>query len=266
MPFDAKAAVKRTTPQPPPTPLHEDKAVRSQALVKAGELQRLRPALQTEVAELTITDSDSYLYADELLGRVRESRKGWATIYERVQLRVIKPIRAAIDELYALNRDVDKPLEHLETVIKTKMTAYKTAELRALQAAEDERRRQADELERQANVKAQQEQNARTAVMRERLRNAREALEQQAAEVASEPAPEPVRGSSSQIRMVKKVTINAREFCAGIAAGKVPLNLSNGDVVFIANMTAIERFVRGGGDVSSWPGVTVEEVPQTVGR
>lgn len=169
--------------------------------------------LATEVAELSITTDALYEYADGLLGRARNAVKVWEPIWDRIQEKVIKPQRAALEELYSLNRDIEGPALKLQTAIKAKMRDYKLAEARRLQAEQDARDREAARLIAEAQEKEKALEAAKTPAMRERLRTALEGLNTKAEEVLMETSTAPVMGISSGTRVIKKARVgNWEEF------------------------------------------------------
>lgn len=218
----------------------------------------LLPPLQSSVQGLAVVDAESYLVADTMLGKIQTARKSWTARMERI----IRPIRSGLDELYAFNREVDKPLGQLEDAVKAKMKAFKTEELRQLRAAEEARAAEVERLRREAEAKAERESSARTAQMREKLAKARSVLEAQATEIEQEERPEPVQGASSGVRVPKKMrVIDVKEFCAGVADGTIPV------VCVTAHVAEINRQYRmQPATVSVWPGCEEYEDLQIVGR
>lgn len=257
-----KKRVESTLPKPEVLPAEPVVKGKSLALAEAHKVQVLIPTLKTEVNDLVVEDDASYQYADELLERIRQPRKLWKGIWTRIQEKTIKPIRAGLDELYALDRDVDRPLEALETSVKAKMRDFKLEEQRQLQAEQAARDREQQRLLNEARKKEEAEQNARTAAMREKLRLQREALEAQAAEVEEQAAPEPVTAVHSAPRTKRAWRLKSIEdFCVGVAEGSIPAEC-------IALVTPIiNRYYKDNPEaVESWPGLEGFDDIQIAGR
>lgn len=173
----------------------------SPTVVKAREEgSHLVGPLQTEVMGLVVDDAESYLVADQILGRVQTARKTWGARMERI----IRPIRQGLDEIYALSRDVDKPLAAIEATVKRQMTDYKLEEARLLRAAEEERLAEERRLQRDVLERIEKESAARTKQMRGKLALARQQAEDRLEKVQAEEAPAPVMGTSSSTRATKK--------------------------------------------------------------
>lgn len=232
------------------------------ALKAHQEMARAFPQLRDEVVSVQVTDEDSYLHADVVLAKVRSTRKAWN---ERMEA-IIRPIRTGLDHIYALNRDVDRPMELLETQVKKAMGDYKTQETRRLldeQRAKDaEDQRIAEELARVQEAEAK----ARTAPMRAKLAAAREALENQQQIVAEEPVATPVQANHSTTRAVKKIRVtDLGKLLLAIVAKKVPMD------VILVNQVMLNSYLKLGPDnrslpVSEWPGVETYDDTQIVGR
>lgn len=221
--------------------------------VERQGLQLLSP-LQSAVQGLNITDERSYLAADVLLGRVVTARKTW-----RVELKPISdPIDKAAAELRkakagvkALDDKVDGPLEAMERELKRGMADYKIAEARQIQAAEEDRRRQALKAEQDALEAERKLESARTKPIRERLAAARDAALTKIEVLAEEVAPEPVRGETSTTRRTPSVRIrDFRAFLQGVLDDIIPIE-------FVApNMTALRVQFRCDPDkLKDWPGL-----------
>lgn len=188
-------------------------------LAKSEVLTALLP-LTAQVANLVIEDADGLLFADNLLGRIRQARKGWGTIFSRIQERTIKPIRGGLEELYQLNRDVDGPAEKLEKAVKGKMDAYRMEEARLARVAEQEQQR----LIAAADAKEKAAEDARTSQMRGKLQ-AQAAVLQQTAAAKIADTPMPVVGLHSASRTVEKWRVpDLMEFAKAVVRGDIPLD------------------------------------------
>lgn len=166
--------------------------------------------LQLEVDILNIVDAPAYVEADSLLTKIKRARKNWEDRMEPI----IRPIREGLDLLYALNRDVDRPLGALETQLKDKMKAFKAKETLQLRAAEEARQREERRLAEIAVEAAEAGLRAKTNPMRERLAQKRAEAEQQLAEVQDAPAPEAVKikGGGNARKVLKWRATNRIQF------------------------------------------------------
>lgn len=209
------------------------------------------------VASLTVVDAEGYLRADALFGRIKTARKSWK---ERME-KIIRPIRSGLDELYALNREVDAPLAKLETAVEGKMIAYKQEERRQLQAAENERIQREQEAQRKRDALAAKEAAAKTAYMKAKLAEQVAEAEAEVAE-AQQPVEEAVQGfhSSLKSKKVPKVT-NHLAFVGGIAEGLIPADC------ITLNMTRLRAYYKEDPEsVAGFPGVVIVDDDQIAGR
>lgn len=214
--------------------------------------------LTEAVQALTVADASGYQEADALLARVRTARKTWADKMEPI----IRPIRQGLDNLYALNREVDKPLAQLEEMVKDEMKRFKLEEARQLRAADEEREKEQARIQAEIDAKAKAELSAKTKPMKERLAAARQALETKLEDTLLTPVQQPVRADSSSTRPVKKWRIKDLEaFVAGVVEGTVPL------VYIHVNEVGMNRLFKDFPDsVKAMPGVEVYDDVQIVGR
>lgn len=214
--------------------------------------------LKLAVVQLDVVDAASYEAADELLGRILKARKTWG---ERME-RIIRPIRQGLDELYALNREVDRPLLNVETILKNKMKAFKVEELKQLAAAAEEKRLAEERLRQEAEAKALAAQRASTPQMRGKLQAQSYKAAEAAAEVAQQEAPAPTTGLHSSTRVPKKVRIIAwGDFIQGIAKGLIP-----DDIVAVVDKKLTAYYKEDPESVKLWPGVEEYDDVQIVGR
>lgn len=246
---------------PPPAAVSSALTVPDLTSEKAKAVAVL-PGLETEVGELTITDDASYQYADTLLGRIDTARKVWGGIWDRIQEKTIKPIRAGLEGLYEVNREVDKPMETLRGRVVTAMKAYKTAELRRIQDAERAKQQEAQRLANEAAAKERAAEVATTPQMQGRLYAQAARLGSAAVAVATREAPAPVAGFSSSTRKVKRVHIvGLAEFYQGLADGIV-----NRDFRDALDSTLQRLYKESPAEVLAWPGIEVHDEIQIVGR
>lgn len=249
-----------TMPKTPAKAMIPDVLPAKQNLVAyKKEGQSLIHPIQAELDNLEVVDAESYAETDALLGRIQGARRKWSDRIEKI----IRPIRDGLNELYALNREVDRPLEALEKGVKEKMRLFKVEEQRQLQAAQQERDAEAERIRRQAEEAAAKEANARTNAMRNRLAAKREELEQAAAEVEAQELPEAVRGQASSTRPVKKWKVtNLPKFLHAITDGKgIPIEM------IILNVPTINKYFKEHPEqVAEWPGIEVFDDVQIIGR
>lgn len=193
----------------------------------------LVPSLKPSVVALAvIEDEDAYKIADGYFGQIKAARKEWA---ERME-EIIRPIRDGLNKLYKLNRDVDKPLADLESVIEKPMKAFQLRDLRRKQEEIDQANEEAARIQRlldKAKTPAKQQE-----------------LTQQLEEVESF-RPESVRAENSAARPTRKVRItDLKAFAIGVGSGLIP------EDCLIVHMPALNRYFKDEAEmVEGWPGV-----------
>lgn len=229
----------------------------------------LAVSLAQEVSELKVTTNSEYAYADSLLGRVRTAQKSWGGVWARIQEKSIKPLRASLEGLYEVNREIEKPLTDLEESIKKLMKSYKMAEAKRLNDEAAAKAAEVRRLQAEADAKAAAALNAKTAQMRGKLEAARIKLETQAAAVQEEEVDVPVLGVDSGTRKVPAWRLvyddehgsHLAEFLLAIINGTVPA-----DAVLLNDKFINARFKAKPEEVASWPGIEVYDDIQIVGR
>lgn len=235
----------------------------NQDQIKQQGLEMIRP-LSEDVDALVVTTQDEYLIADSLRHRVKSARKTWG---ERME-KIIRPIRQGLDEIYGLNREVDRPLEALEASITDKMKTFKIAEARQIRLAEEKKEAEAKRLREEADAKLRQAQQAKTPQMQGRLEAAAARAQQQAVAVAQEEMPAPVQGINSTTRPVQKVKVgNHLHFLQGVIDGYVPEDCLTDIKVQAAIQTVLNRYFKDDPEgMKAWPGIEVYDDVQIVGR
>lgn len=214
---------------------------------------KLITPLQSDVEALTVKTAEDYEEADHLLHRINTVRKTWV---ERTE-KIIRPIRQGLDELYALNREVTKPLDVLEAAVKGHMKAFKLEEQRLIQAAANEARR----LEEEAQAQLRKAELAATPQLKGRLQTQAARTLQQAIQVEQH-APMPVMAATSTTRPVKVPGVsNLSKFLKGIADGYIPA-----DCIEIKQGKLNTYYKDDPEGFEAWPGVTVTSDVQIVGR
>lgn len=233
----------------------------SEARQSADKAMALVPTLQAKLEELVVQSDEDYQLADALLGQMNDLRKGWGGIWKRIQEKTIKPIRSGLEELYALDRHVDKPLEALATGIKAKMTGYQREKLR-LQQAEDRRvQMERERLEREAEEKRKKAEQAATPQLRGRFEKQAEQLTQQALETYTEEPVTLATGTSSALRREKKVVVDLANLLVGIIEGSIPEW-----AVEVQHQKILKMWKEDPEAVAKWPGVSIVEDINVVSR
>lgn len=233
---------------------------------KKEGLAQIEP-LQLAMAKIqTITTPAQYQAADAVLGKVITARKWWkAKMYgDKTAPGPIPAIKSGLDMLYALNREVDNPLDAMETGLKARMKAFKQLELdqqRAADAEKAEREQEAiEELERAAAAEAKAKTPTQKAAAAEAVEEAEAAyIETQTTQFV------PVQGSSSSTRIPKKpiikTTADLMAFCLGIAEGDIPSEL-----IEVKQGMLNKLYKDDPETVAAFPGVTIIDDIQIVGR
>lgn len=159
------------------------------------------PTLQAKAQALTIKTDADYQAASQVLANIKAALIG--PFMQRVD-KIIAPLAEALDEARGLKRDVKKPLEEAEEIVKLKMKQYQLEkaeiERKAQQAREDEERKLAAEAQQKELALA----NARTKAMRDKLATANAELAQKRAELAAQQPAPAVKAVGSQTRKTKK--------------------------------------------------------------
>lgn len=237
-------------------------APRAELVKVQQQVMEVATSIQQEVAELTVTTPEEYAYADALLGRIRNSLKLWTPVWERMQDKVIRPIRAGLEELYSIDRDVRRPHEKLEETVKGKMKLFKIEEARQLRAAEELQQRELHRIEEEAAEKQRAIESAKTPQMKGRLQAQQQRIMEQAVQI-QEQAPLPVtQGVASTTRTKKQPSAtNLYHFAAGIANGDIPTDC------LIVNQSKLNDYYKQDPEaVSGWPGITIVDDITIVGR
>lgn len=225
------------------------------------------PLIQ-ELGRLHVTTAEEYLVADQLLGKVRNARKQWGTIWQQFYTRVVQPQKAALDNMYAINREIEKPLEDGEKKLKTAMADYKTEERRLLEEANRKRDEEANRTEQLIAETQAKLATAKGSVKRvlnnnlERLENRQQAI--------MEDVPLPVLASNSSERTIKVLKVNnLLRLAQFLASDEIDPQDLAAQAVLEAVELAIQRAGRTQAEkerLSQWPGVSLVDQAQIVGR
>lgn len=237
----------------------------STTLVQKREGMALLPPLQAAVTALKpLKTQDDYDLYDELFGKVKLARKTWKLRMYGTSAKPgpIPQIRSGLDQLYALNREVDQPLEKLENLIEGPMKRFLLDKQRADQERERERQRELDA----ANAKIA-ELEAKQAALRTPAAQAK--VEQEIIEVAEEldalqmePDPEPVQAAHSTGRPKQiPVIVDRAKWLKGVGEGLIP------DDCVTDNMVKLRAYFKDDPEsVKDFPGVEIQDDIQIVGR
>lgn len=220
------------------------------------------PTLTQEVNELTVTDEASYQYADALLGRIITSRKVWAPVWQRIMEKTVQPIRSGLENLYAMNREIEKPHDALEEKVKKVMKAFKLREQQQITEATRKRDEEAARLQREADEKLRQAQQARSPQLKGRLEAAAQRITEAATAVVEQEQPQRVTGTASSTRTKKIPSVPDRKpFLRCILSGEIP------DDCWLIDATRLAQYYKENPEVvASWPGVSIIDDITIVGR
>lgn len=255
-------------------------------LIKAEADKAINPIVAAS-RSLVITDDKSYNLADAFLAKIRGARK--SDVFTRLR-RIIDPIRAGLDELYAVERGIKEPLDEAEKQVKGKMRQWQLAEQERVRQEELAQQRKQAELDRQermrerelARLQCEKEeaehraQEGRTRATRlqaqqeanELQRRQDEAAEAQrkadaiAAANVAVPIAQPVKAASSVVRKTMKVrVVDIVKLAEAVGKGLVPETMIQVDAVQLNLMFKNNREW-----VSEWSGVEIYEDVEIAGR
>lgn len=229
-------------------------------------LALVNPLLE-KLHELKVVDEESYLVADELLGRIRQGLKQWGVVWETIQERVIKPQREALEGVYSINREIAGPLEKGEKALKASMGAYKTAEADRIARENIERDREAQRLQDEIDRATALQQQTKSPVARGVLtRNINRLNTMQ--QGVMETVPTPVVGAASSSRVVTYPELeNLQAFAVALSVGSLKAHPIRALVI-----EAINAVLKGEGtkdvkaEMAQWPGCKMGRTTQIVGR
>lgn len=243
-------------------------------MLPAGVEERgssLLAPLQPSVEALEVLTAEDYEEADRLLSRVQVARKSWAAeMYgpesdPKKQTGPIPSIRRGLDQLYALNRKIDQPLEALETSIKGKMKSFKLEEQRQLQAAERAKQDEIDRKQREADALTAKALSAATPQLAGRFANQASRLDDQIEEVKATPLAAPVQGFSSQVRTKKKWRVaKMSDFLTACLDGTLGLEWAT---ISPEGKATLDQVLKDDPDsLAAYPGIEVYDDINIVGR
>ena len=224
--------------------------------VKAQGAKLLTP-LEKEVAELTVETEDQLALADQLLADIKRARRDWAEKMEPI----LRPLREAKQGADALNREIDRPLETLESKVKTAISLYRVNEMKRLEAQRREQEKEQQAALAKLQEVADREANARTKQMRDRLAQQREAIEAQLEQQEQAPAPAPVETLHSTRRVRRwrlKGDIPWSAVVKAAGMGKIPTEALTLDTTYLHGVPLEE--------IAKWPGFETYEEVVIIGR
>jgi hypothetical protein len=230
-------------------------------------LALVNPLVQ-QLDSLEVVDEGSYLLADQLLGKIRNARKTWGLIWDRIQEKVVKPQREALDGVYAINREVDGPLERGERLLKAAMTDYKNEERERIARETAERERKALQLQQEIEAAEQAKARVSSPAARGAITRNINRLESQQQSVM-EATPLPVLGTASSTRTVTVIELESLPaFAVALTVGSLKdypirqlvINAVNSVLKSEGRTTELKE------GMSKWPGCKLVEHTQIVGR
>lgn len=258
-------------------PIQANTAVQGLTVNVEREHQKGLALVNPVVAELRatqVTTAEQYAAADQLLGRLRNTRKQWGTIWGAIYERVVRPQKEALDNLYAINREIDKPLEDGEKALKKQMAAFKDEERRQLAVAEQQREAEANrtqELIDQTRAKLETAKGSTKRVLENNL--GRLESHQQA---VLENIEMPVVASNSSDRVIKVLIVTDLIALAehmGRMQQEAGDHGTDADPAIDLILAAVEGVLNKLGKtqeakdrLAQWPGVGLQEQTQIVGR
>ena len=252
---------------------------------KTEAIAVINPVLSA-AAQIAITDSVTYGYADAFLKKIKTAKRG---IEDKLSP-IIDPIRRGLDELYALKRELDAPLIQAEADVKGKMKVWQLAEAQRVAEEEAARRREDERLRAEAAARQREEErlrmeaenkrrqaeaagneaarrSAEIAEAELRARQEAQAAEARRLELAAEAARaktvvQVVKGASSSARKVRKWRVADMDvFVAAVAAFEIPQNVLAVDATMVNQYFKVNEEI-----VADWPGVEVYDDIVIAGR
>lgn len=204
-----------------------------------------------------IQSPEEYQEMDAFLGTIQTMRRAWKEKMEPI----IRPIRQGLDGLYALNREIDTPLEKAEKSVKSFMEDWKREELRQARLLEQE---QAQERQRLADEQAALEERlakARTNTQRQSILAKQEELTEESEQVESTMFTRTTATNSGARTIPSWRNVNMTATLQGILRGEIPMEAIMLDVPAINAVHKVDPEL-----VTSWPGFEGYEAVQIVGR
>lgn len=222
------------------------------------ELVTLRSPAIEEAEGLVLRTEADFLTADGLRSRIKKAIK----IVEEKLDPIIADIRPGLDKLYALKRSEITPLEEADGIITTKMKDFRRAEQKRIDEAARAQRLEAERIDREAEETRRRAAAAATPQVAKRLERKADALDTKAVDVATTPLKRAVEADHSSTRTVKVWKVaDIGTILQGILDGEIPA-----DVIMVDSVTVNKAFRTQPDVVAAWPGFTVYDDVQIVGR
>ncbi len=222
--------------------------------------------LKSSVTALTVKTAQDYEGASTLLSRIKGAKESWLGRINPI----IEPIRAGLDLLYGLRKDIVDPLDELELSVKKSMKEFKVEEACQIAAAAEVKAANERELARQAAEKEERESRAKTQQLRDRLAGQRAELEQKLATSQATAAPTPIKVSGSGSRTVRKWRVNPRNPAAMLALLDYIMGYKAEDLTALVSIDSTQMdayFKLCKPDVGEWlPGIEVYDDINITGR
>lgn len=185
--------------------------------------------LQQEVDVLEAINSPGELaVADELFGRIQKARKTWKLKMYGTPAKPgpIPAIRSGLDQLYELNREVDRPLEKMEETVEKAMKAYHLGLLRAKQEEEASKQRREQEAQRVLEELERKKAALRTPAAKAKAEAEILEVAAELEEIQQEEATEQPEVDNSTARPKKVPTVlSVSDVCQGVVDGVIPEDL-----------------------------------------
>lgn len=222
--------------------------------------------LKAQVTVLEITTEAQYEEADAMLNRIMTAATAWESRINPI----IRPIRAGLDLLYGLRKDILDPLTELEEKVKKAMKAYKRLEAIRIEQKRLADQAEIDKLRLEAEQKAAKEMQAKTKQMRDRISAGRAQLEQALATKLTEAPAAPIKAINSSTRTTRKWRLT--DFAAFVAYIMAQEPQRQGELLTLLNldqaqMNAYYRLEKDKIDIGEWmPGIEVYEDIDITGR
>lgn len=239
-------------------------------MVRAVGITLLAP-VRTSVERFTkglvmgqITSAEELAAADKLHHDVQTARKSWKLkMYgTKAAPGPIPAIRSGLDQLYALNREIDEPLGLLETTVERAMKGYHLRAEQERQARELERQQAEEEAQREVEQLAAKATAAKPGSVAQA--KALEALEQAEADVTETQMAveerETLDHTATKFKKLPTVT-DLVAFAAAIGTGDIPADC------ITVNQAKLKAYYKEEPEtVADFPGVTLVDDVDIIGR
>lgn len=225
----------------------------------------LLTTLQPEVDGLGTIDGPGELaVADELFGRIQKARKTWKLKMYGTKDKPgpIPSIKSGLDQLYELNREVDRPLEALETKVESAMKGYHLLKLQERRAEEQAKADREAETQRVLYELERKKQALRTPHAQAKVEAQILEVAAELDEIQQEEAPAPVESEHSTGRARKiPVLLSVTDVAQGVLDGMIP------EDCLTVNMVKVRAYYKEDpAAVALFPGIELQDDISIVGR